>query len=34
MAEHYDVLETRTQQARENEWMQALPAQVRCFPHE
>ena len=28
MAEHYDVLETRTQQARENEWMQALPAQV------
>ena len=28
MAEHYDVLETRTQQARENEWMQALPVQV------
>ncbi len=28
MAEHYDVLETRTQQARENEWMQALPAQI------
>ena len=28
MVEHYDVLETRTQQARENEWMQALPAQV------
>ena len=28
MAEHYDALETRTQQARETAWMQALPAQV------
>ena len=28
MAEHYDVLETRTQQAREAAWMQALPAQI------
>ena len=28
MAEHYDALETRTQQARETAWMQALPVQV------
>ena len=28
MAEHYDALETRTQQAREAAWMQALPAQI------
>ena len=28
MAEHYDALETRTQEAREAAWMQALPAQI------
>ena len=28
MAEHYDALETRTPQAREAAWMQALPAQI------
>ena len=28
MAEHYDTLETRTPQAREAAWMQALPAQI------
>jgi phenylacetate-CoA ligase len=28
MAQHYDALETRTQEAREAAWMQALPAQV------
>ena len=28
MAEHYDALEARTQQARETAWMQALPVQV------
>ena len=28
MAEHYDALETRTQQAREAAWMQALPVQI------
>jgi len=28
MAEHYDALETRTQQAREASWMQALPVQI------
>ena len=28
MAEHYDALETRTPQAREAAWIQALPAQI------
>jgi len=28
MTEHYDALETRTQQAREAAWMQALPVQI------
>jgi phenylacetate-CoA ligase len=28
MAEHYDALETRAQQAREAAWMQALPVQI------
>ena len=28
MAEHYDALETRTHQARESAWMQALPLQI------
>ena len=28
MAEYYDALETRTQQAREVAWMRALPAQI------
>ena len=28
MVEHYDALETRTPQAREAAWMQALPAQI------
>ena len=28
MTQHYDALETRTHQARESAWMQALPLQI------